>query len=147
MKMDWYLSKFPTVEHLYLCNCTAATGFEINFGDCILPWRNISVVCSDFHNLLVQTTVLFYFQKGTVMHELAHAQGILHEQSRFDRDNYVTIMYENIISSAKKSFDKHRGSVSGGFPYDYGSIMHYGDKVIICVYSACLSTPPPPNLK
>ncbi|WAQ95435.1 MEP1B-like protein [Mya arenaria] len=56
-------------------------------------------------------------RKGTVMHELLHALGFWHEQSRTDRDNYVTIHSENI---QKVGYIDMLGQ-----PYDYGSIMHY----------------------
>ncbi|XP_022808806.1 zinc metalloproteinase nas-4-like [Stylophora pistillata] len=66
------------------------------------------------------------WRKGTVIHEIGHALGFLHEQSRPDRDNYVDIKFENIQSGKENNFRISNCINSLGTPYDYGSIMHYG---------------------
>lgn len=65
--------------------------------------------------------------KGIVSHELIHAIGFYHEQSRTDRDDYVTINWGNIQSGTEGNFDKYSAGQVNPFntPYDYGSIMHY----------------------
>lgn len=64
---------------------------------------------------------------GTVIHELLHALGFLHEQNREERDKFVIIKTSNIRSGYEINFDKAKsGSTSGfGVGYDYGSVMHY----------------------
>uniref|UniRef100_UPI003AB03ED1 meprin A subunit beta-like n=1 Tax=Centroberyx gerrardi TaxID=166262 RepID=UPI003AB03ED1 len=65
---------------------------------------------------------------GTVEHELLHALGFWHEQSRYDRDDHVTIVWENIADDHKANFKKLSPSAATTFnaPYDYASVMHYG---------------------
>ncbi|CAG7716611.1 unnamed protein product, partial [Allacma fusca] len=42
---------------------------------------------------------------GTAIHETLHALGFYHEQSREDRDDYVTINYDNILPADRKNFN------------------------------------------
>ncbi len=62
---------------------------------------------------------------GTVVHESLHSLGILHEQSRCDRDGFVKIHYENIQAGMESNFDKFCDGYVDYYEYDYGSIMHY----------------------
>lgn len=65
--------------------------------------------------------------KGTAVHEMMHALGFFHEQSRLDRDSHITINWQNIRTDMRYNFQKYRHGVADtlGAPYDYGSIMHY----------------------
>jgi uncharacterized protein (TIGR03437 family) len=62
---------------------------------------------------------------GSIIHEIGHAFGLLHEQSRADRNTFLTMVYENIDSTYYSQFAQARASRDLGY-YDYGSIMHYG---------------------
>jgi len=63
---------------------------------------------------------------GAAVHEICHAAGMWHEQSRNDRDTYVTINTANIQSGYGSNFDKYGSWGTEAGAYDYGSIMHYG---------------------
>uniref|UniRef100_A0A914CLN1 Metalloendopeptidase n=1 Tax=Acrobeloides nanus TaxID=290746 RepID=A0A914CLN1_9BILA len=64
---------------------------------------------------------------GAIIHELMHTIGFYHEQSRADRNNYVTIHMENVLEDAKTNFDTYNLEkiTHLGASYDYESIMHY----------------------
>ncbi|VVC38250.1 Hypothetical protein CINCED_3A001724 [Cinara cedri] len=66
-------------------------------------------------------------KKGTVIHEILHAAGFMHEQNRPDRDKYVTVNYDNIQSGRENNFEKAQSSMidNQGIGYDYRSVMHY----------------------
>ncbi|XP_023256852.1 meprin A subunit beta-like [Seriola lalandi dorsalis] len=62
-----------------------------------------------------------------VEHEFLHALGFWHEQSRYDRDEYVTVVWENIEKGREHNFLKHSSNYTTtlGTMYDYTSVMHY----------------------
>jgi hypothetical protein len=62
---------------------------------------------------------------GNTIHEIGHCIGFWHEQSREDRDNFVTIVFENIQPNALHNFNQHIADGDDVAAYDYGSIMHY----------------------
>eukprot|EP00794_Sanderia_malayensis_P012311 gene12311-13581_t len=66
--------------------------------------------------------------KGLILHELMHALGFFHEQSRMDRDSFVKIFHENVRSGMEENFEKvesYEANVQDT-DYDFNSIMQYG---------------------
>ena len=64
---------------------------------------------------------------STILHELGHAIGFWHEQSRPDRDEYIRVLTENIASSQRSNFQIEEEINSLGVGYDYNSVMHYNN--------------------
>jgi hypothetical protein len=67
--------------------------------------------------------------KGSIIHEIDHALGVWHEQSRADRDSNVTIHWANITAGKEHNFKTYVERGVDGFdngPFDFGSIMMYG---------------------
>ncbi|KAK7907334.1 hypothetical protein WMY93_015946 [Mugilogobius chulae] len=65
--------------------------------------------------------------KAVIEHELLHALGFYHEQSRTDRDDYVDIWLDQVTDGLQHNFNKYNDDyiTDQNTPYDYESVMHY----------------------
>ena len=90
---------------------------------------------------IVSTTSVF-----TIAHEFGHALGLYHEQSRLDRNTYVTVNYGNVCQDCCRNTSGNPVSCNSNFdllpidswgPYDFDSVMHYDQ----CAFSIGTNCP------
>merc|ERR1711976_750087 len=110
--------KERTTESNYLAvdkrgGCWSAVGYK--------SWMNPG------QELSLDDNCISSYYIGIVQHELLHAMGLYHEQSRSDRDEYVTINWQNIKDGKEHNFNKYDETFVShyGQDYNYLSVMHY----------------------
>jgi hypothetical protein len=63
---------------------------------------------------------------ATILHEMGHTLGLWHEQSRPDRNAYVSVNYGNLIKGSIGNFNQiYDNAQTFGTYFDYASIMEY----------------------
>jgi Astacin (Peptidase family M12A)/Bacterial tandem repeat domain 1 len=146
--IDKQAYRWPGAVVPYVISGSLSSTMQANINAAIAHWENSTIVefvpktsshtdyvsfvvgsgCSSWvgRQTLVQTINLSSgCSIGNVIHEIGHAIGLWHEQSREDRDSHVTINWQNIQPGTENNFAKH---VADGFDlgsYDFVSIMHY----------------------
>ena len=67
------------------------------------------------------------YTPGIVIHEFIHAIGFDHEQNRYDRDDYVEILWGNIDGGTENNnfWKVNKDWRNFSTEYDWNSIMHY----------------------
>jgi len=68
------------------------------------------------------------YSHRTLLHEIGHTLGLIHEHQHPSRDNYVTIIWNNVNPEKVSNFKSKSGVSSYGFAYDPLSVMHYTAK-------------------
>ena len=85
----------------------------------------IAKVDYTINNSLVSALFILRAQFGTPVHEIGHALGLFHEQSRWDRDQSIQVLWDNINPSWDDQYYIAYETDPLGVPYDHGSVMHY----------------------
>jgi len=62
---------------------------------------------------------------ATILHEMGHTVGLWHEQSRPDRNTYISVNYGNLIKGSVSNFNQIFDNLQETTLFDYASIMEY----------------------
>lgn len=94
----------------------------------VLFYNTTSNVCSSsvgMTSYLQRINIGPYCSIGNTIHEIGHAFGLWHEQSREDRNKYVQVLWENVQTGQEHNFNQKIANGDDVGLYDYNSIMHY----------------------
>nr|QBH70099.1 CreM12-ShK6 [Colubraria reticulata] len=98
---------------------------RIHISNSVGCWAHLGMLQTYVQYMSLQANGCFW--RGTVEHEFGHALGLVHEHQRPNRDNYVRVNEANIQHLFRDQLSKYVSTLGKmGLPYDYQSVMHYG---------------------
>jgi astacin len=97
----------------------------VNFNLAAPPGGSCYSYIGDIHNGGQEVNGSTGCTVAAILHEMGHALGLYHEQSRYDRDSYITFNLNNVIDGEEYAFAQPVGNGQDLGSYDYASIMHY----------------------
>ncbi len=74
-----------------------------------------------------QVVTVSSLSRGQVCHEMGHSFGFNHENIRYDRTNYLTVLTNNISPPGNLIFFEIDPTTVTNGPYDFESVMHLGN--------------------
>lgn len=77
-----------------------------------------------------------------IIHEIGHAIGFFHTQSREDRDMFVRVRRDSIDKTSIYNFDHAIANADDEGPYPYDSIMHYSNTLFAFTGELAMETVP-----
>ena len=86
---------------------------------------HVQLVSIILGNFFLESIILKFSYSSIIQHEMMHALGLFHMQSRPDRDSYVKINSANIQSGTEGNFEKCDTCLTYEVGYDARSFMHY----------------------
>jgi len=145
-KIPFRLVGFSLSEAVEIYKCMylweTASGNKVEFKDMafsdIEAKHPLYITKVDPDNIIALTTVgygrnnlcaLPVTTQRVVLHELGHSLVLIYEHTRYDRNLYITINWDNVLPCFYSLFSYlNKPSVYDyqDYPYDYDSVMHYG---------------------
>lgn len=105
----------PTVDPVY--------GFEYPYVEFVNSNVNRSSVGRIGGRQIVE--LVAFPALSSAIHEIGHAIGLLHEHTRYDRNNYININFSNIVDSKEYNFERRTSNYYAVGSIDYNSVMMY----------------------